>query len=55
MEACVIVHSVFCFALLFVCVLQSLHVCVEGHSALLHTPPRPTLFTSHESKTFYKR
>ena len=38
MEAHVIVHSVFCFALLFVCVLHFLCVCLEGHSALLHTP-----------------
>ena len=32
------VHSVCCFTLLFVCVLHSLCVCLEGHSALLHTP-----------------
>ena len=38
MEAHVIVHSVFCFTLLFVCVLHSLCVCLEGHFALLHTP-----------------
>ena len=38
MEAHVIVHSVFCFTLLCVCVLHSLCVCLEGHSALLHTP-----------------
>ena len=38
MEAHVIVHSVFCFTLLFVCVLHSLCVRLEGHSALLHTP-----------------
>ena len=38
MEAHVIVHSVFCFTLLCVCVLHSLCVCLEGHFALLHTP-----------------
>ena len=38
MEAHVIVHSVFCFTLLFVSVLHSSCVCFEGHSALLHTP-----------------
>ena len=38
MEAHVIVYSVFCFTLLCVCVLHSLCVCLEGHSALLHTP-----------------
>ena len=37
MEAHVIVHSVFCFTLLFVCALHSLCACLEGHSALLHT------------------
>ena len=34
----VIVHSVFCFTLLFVCVLHSLYVCLEGHSDLHPTP-----------------
>ena len=38
MEAHVIVHSVFCFTLLCVCALHFLCVCLEGHSALLHTP-----------------
>ena len=38
MEAHVIVHSLFCFTLLCVCVLHSLCVCLEGHSALLYTP-----------------
>ena len=38
MEAHVIVQSVFCFTLLFVCVLHSLCVCLDGHSALLHSP-----------------
>ena len=38
MEAHVIVHSLFCFTLLIVCVLHSLCVYLEGHSALLHTP-----------------
>ena len=38
MEAHVIVHSVFCFTLLCVCTLHFLCVCLEGHSALLHTP-----------------
>ena len=33
-----IVHSVFCFRLLFACVLHSLCVYLEGHSAVLHTP-----------------
>ena len=32
MEAHVIVHSVFWFTLLFVCVLHALCVCLEGHS-----------------------
>ena len=49
-----IVHSVFCFTLLFVCVLHSLYVCLEGPSALLHTPPRPRVFTPRERKTFYE-
>ena len=43
MEAHVIVHSVFCFTLLCVCVLHSLCVCLEGHSALLHTGAVDTL------------
>ena len=38
MEAHVIVYSVFCFTLLCVSVLHSLCVCLEGHSAFLHTP-----------------
>ena len=38
MEAHVILHSVFCFTLLCVCVLHFLCVRLEGHSALLHTP-----------------
>ena len=38
MEAYVAAHSVFCFTLLCVCVLHSLCVSLEGHSALLHTP-----------------
>ena len=33
-----IVHSVFCFSLLMVCVMHSLYVCVEGHLALLDFP-----------------
>ena len=33
----VIIHSVLCFTLLLVCVLHSLYVCLEGHSA-----PHPT-------------
>ena len=33
-----IVHSVFCFTLLFVCVLHFLCVCPEWLSALLYTP-----------------
>ena len=39
------VHSVFCFKLLFVCVLHALYVCLEGHPA---PPPTPC-----ERKTVY--